>query len=345
MAESPRRTVGEVEPLAPEGLPRPVSAAYAPDKSSGQVPALGVILPTYNRASALQACLQHLEAQTVRDFELVVVDDGSTDGTERLLREYLQRTPLAVRCVRQANSGPARARNRGIALLRAPVCLMLGDDIFASSRLVETHLRLHTEHAEANVAGLGLTRWSEQGQTVTPFMRWLDEGGIQFAYDDLLGGTKPDWRHFYTSNLSLKTRFLRENPFDEGFREAAMEDIELGYRLWKRHGLQIEFLPAARAEHLHPTSVDRACRRMQGVGAATYRFAQLWPEHSPKFPVTSGWRRGLRDSGVGSGLAIPLLRLGASLLTRFQCPNPMLRKAMAAHYALGYRRAAAGLPG
>ena len=310
--------------------------------AAGPPPAITVIIPTYNRSSALLECLAHLERQCFREFEVVTVNDGSTDGTQAALAVYAGQTQLAMRCLRQANSGPARARNRAIQIARAPICLMIGDDIFASPQLVETHFKLHQDRPERRVAGLGFTRWSEQGQIVTPFMRWLDETGEQFAYGNLFGGMQADWRHFYTSNLSLKTALLRENPFDEEFRGAAMEDIELGYRLYKQHGLEVVFLPEAAAAHLHPTTVRRACLRALSVGAATFQFAQRWPEQTPPFPKTSNWRRRLRESSAAGRLGIPLLRFGASLLTRVRCPNPLLSKAMAAHSALGYRRAKAG---
>ena len=166
---------------------------------------IGVIIPTYNRSEILLSCIRHLERQTWTDFEVIIVDDGSTDFTPRLLEEYQRRTPLHLHCIRQDNSKQARARNTAISALHAPVCLMIGDDIFASPDLVSRHLELHRQRPEIQVAGLGLTRWSESGQTVTKFMRWLDESGERL-YNDLLRGVRPDWKHFYTGNLSLKTQ-------------------------------------------------------------------------------------------------------------------------------------------
>ena len=84
---------------------------------------LGVVIPTYNRSDALLESLAHLETQTCKDFEVVVVDDGSTDSTQSVMESYLRKTPLAIRYARQNNRGPAAARNLAISMLQAPVCL------------------------------------------------------------------------------------------------------------------------------------------------------------------------------------------------------------------------------
>jgi glycosyltransferase involved in cell wall biosynthesis len=297
---------------------------------------IGVIIPTYNRSEVLLSCLAHLERQTWKDFEVVVVDDGSTDSTPGRMEEYQRKGPLSLRYIRQENSGPARARNAAIRALRSPVCLMIGDDILASPGLVLTHLRLHERRPEAQVAGLGLTRWSDSGQTVTRFMRWLDTSGKQFAYGELLRGTPPDWKHFYTSNLSLKTQFLRENPFDESFTMAAAEDLELGYRIQQRHGLEVVFLPDALAEHLHPTSFRQACRRMFNVGIATRRFHDLWPD-SAEPARNSRLRSAAWEAVLGRPWLLSFLTSAADMLTTLWCPNPLMIKVLRAHFNRGYR--------
>jgi len=311
--------------------------------SKNQPYSIGIVIPTYNRHEVLLLCLERLESQSWRDFEVVIVDDGSTDSTPGRIEEYQRRGTLSIRYIRQENSGPARARNAGIAILRAPVCLMIGDDILASPDLVLNHLQLHQRRPEAYVAGLGLTRWSNSGQTVTGFMRWLDASGLQFAYDDLLRGTPPDWKHFYTSNLSLKTQFLRENPFDETFSMAAAEDIELGYRMYQRHGLEVVLLQAARAEHLHPTSFRQACRRMFNVGISTKRFHELWPD-SVEPARSSFLRRGARESILRHRWLLSMLTEAADTLTTFWCPNPLMTNVLKAHFGCGYRSAEAKRP-
>ena len=295
---------------------------------------ISIVIPTYNRRDALLTCLRHLEEQTWPHFEVLVVDDGSTDGSAQAVEQYRIHSHLQIRCLSQENNGPARARNLGISQSQGPICLMIGDDIFCSPKLVETHLRLHQQRPELGVGALGLTCWSDSGQTLTPFMRWLDESGEQFLYHELLKGLRPDWKHFYTSNLSMKTELLRRYPFDETFKAAAMEDIELGYRIHMRHGLEIVFLPEALAHHLHPTSFQQACRRSFKAGFSAHRFHEIWPEQKlprKSVPTRMVHRLLWRYPWLLASATAPV-----GLLTDFCCPNPLMRLVLGMHYRMGY---------
>ena len=295
--------------------------------------ALSVLIPTFNRSDALFECLAHLEKQTFKDFEVVVVDDGSTDSTSSQMERYLKSTALTIRYVSQNNGGPAKARNHGISLLQAPLCLMLGDDIFAFPNLVETHLRLHQKQPKLDVVGLGLTKWSP-GQVITPFMRWLATSPIQFNYKELLAGGNADWKHFYTSNLSVKTELLKRFPFKESFPYAAVEDCELGYRIEKQFGLTLKFLPDALADHLHPTTFRQACNRMVRVGYSSRLFHELWPELRPP----SNWlKRSIKGIFISNPLMLKLLMSAADACSRTFCPNPFMLCALACHMEMGYQ--------
>jgi GT2 family glycosyltransferase len=304
-------------------------------------PGASFIIPTYNRLEALKLCLARLEAQSCKDFEVIVVDDGSTDGTAEWVAQYLAATPLRLRVLRQANSGPAKARNAAIAVARAPLAIMIGDDILCTPGFAAEHMRFHREHPEPRFAALGLTRWSEALQTVTPFMRWMDASGAQFAYGDLLRGVRPEWRHFYTSNLSVKTELLRAYPFDERFTQGwwMMEDMELGYRLQVREKLQLTLLPEALAEHVHPTDFRKACRRAQGTGRSLRVFDALWPDR----PRTQhGWMHGaLKDVLCRNGWLLAPLTWCTERLTRVWCPNPLIAFTLAFHTEVARR----GRPG
>lgn len=296
--------------------------------------ALSVLIPTFNRSDALLECLAHLEKQTSKNFEVVIVDDGSTDSTSDRMERYLADTPLAIRYLRQDNGGPATARNHGISLLQTPLCLMLGDDIFASPNLVEAHIRLHQEYTNLEVAALGLTKWSTSGQVITPFMRWLENDPIQFAYKELLAGGHADWKHFYTSNLSVKTELLRRFSFKESFPYAAMEDCELGYRIEKQFGLTLKFVPDALAAHLHPTTFRQACNRMIRVGYSCRLFYELWPEQRPQSKL---WKRTIKRAFTRNPLLLKILMKTADVCSRVFCPNPFMLLALACHMEIGYQ--------
>lgn len=301
-------------------------------------PAISILIPTFNRRDALLECLAHLERQSFADFEVILVDDGSTDGTAQAIHQYLESASLRLRFFQQQNSGPAKARNLAVSLARAPLCVIIGDDIMASPTFLAEHLALHRAHPELPVAGLGLTRWSETRQLVTPFMRWMDESGSQFAYGDLLRGVQPEWRHFYTSNLSVKTELLRRNPFDERFSGALwmMEDMELGYRLQQREGLKLVFLPHALAEHIHPTDFRKACRRAYAAGLSSLVFDELWPARP--MPPHGRLHRAVRALLCWNAWLLRPLTAITAALTRVWCPNPLLHPVLAYQTAVARSR-------
>jgi len=296
--------------------------------------AASIIIPTFNRSDALLQCFRHLEAQTCDAFEVVVVDDGSTDSTPVIVQEFVEHSPLRIVFKRQENSGPSTARNLAISLAQAPIVIMIGDDTWPVPDFVEKHVGFHRLHPEENVAALGLTRWHETAQTVTPFMRWLDNG-FQFDYIRLLKGKQPTWHHFYTSNLSVKTGLLRRYPFNERFRKALFEDVELGYRLTKAENLKIIFLPEAITDHVHPTDLDRACRRAFDIGRHWSLIQQCCPEmrESQYRPLHTLVRSFLIRN---KWLRNPV-RWTVRGITRIWCPNPFLDPLLDYHVELGRR--------
>ncbi|HJX85650.1 MAG TPA: glycosyltransferase [Candidatus Angelobacter sp.] len=294
---------------------------------------LAVVIPTYNRAATLISCLEHLERQSWTDFEVVVVDDGSSDQTPQKFQEYSQRTTLNLRYLRQPNGGPASARNAAISVVHSPIVLMIGDDIFATPELVESHLNLHRRRSELHVAGLGLTEWETETQTLTRFMKFLDE--VQFSYSELMQGKQPTWMHFYTSNVSVKTEALRRNLFDEDFR--VFEDIELGLRMARTEGLDVVFIPNALAYHYHPATFLQACHRMKTVGWSAHLFHERWPEAYMNPVGRTAVRRAVRRF-----LACPpflyLATQSAALASRFITPKKLFRAVLYTHSYVGYRK-------
>jgi glycosyltransferase involved in cell wall biosynthesis len=95
-------------------------------------PTVSVVIPTYNRARLVPGAVESALAQTVREAEVIVVDDGSTDDTRRALRPYGDR----IRYVYQANRGASAAQNAGIALARGEwVAVLASDDRWAPVKL------------------------------------------------------------------------------------------------------------------------------------------------------------------------------------------------------------------
>jgi glycosyltransferase involved in cell wall biosynthesis len=248
---------------------------------------LSVIIPTYNRKDILMKCLHALFQQicSKSDFEIIVIDDGSTDQTESIVKGIVEEAPVTLKYIKQKNRGPAAARNTGIKNAQGKIVLFIGDDIIATQSLLEEHLNWHRNYTDKNVAVLGYVTWSPELQC-TPFMGWLENGGPQFTFWKIKDWKKVDAReYFYTSNISLKRAFLLENNgyFDEEFPYAAYEDIELGFRL-KRKGMILKYNRSAIAYHYHYTSLKNACRRMIYLGESEKILGKKIGKEQKLFP-------------------------------------------------------------
>jgi len=236
-------------------------------------PIFSVLIPTFGRADALAMALQAWECQEPSDvsFEVVVIDDGSPDNTRDLLASVRPHR-FNLRRLAQENAGPAAARNRGLREAKGQIILFTGDDIEPAPDLLEQHLKGHCEAADADIAILGLTKWPETA-TVTATMRHIDGvGAQQFSYHWLKDGSEYDFRHFYTSNISVQRSLLDREPtgFSEDFPSAAFEDAEYAHRL-TAHGLRIRYRASAQAYHHHPYDArsffarQRRCGRMAAL--------------------------------------------------------------------------------
>ncbi len=248
---------------------------------------LSVIIPTHNRQEILKKCLFALKAQLLKadQYEIIVVDDGSTDQTKKMVNELKEKQLPNLSYFYQTNQGQGNARNLGIQKAKGEIIVLIGDDIIVTPDFLAEHQKIHTLHPEKNAAVLGFIDWHPDLK-VTPFMRFLTNGscifgkygGHQFAFEKLADKEVADYNFFYTSNLSLKKELLLKYPFATEFSKYGWEDIELGYRLTKQENLTLYYQPKATAYHLHPFSEKDLAPRMRLIGESAYLIHQKYPE-------------------------------------------------------------------
>jgi glycosyltransferase involved in cell wall biosynthesis len=203
------------------------------------MPETSVIIPTHNRRAMVREAIASVLVQRGASFELIVVDDGSTDGTWDDLQR-LARDP--VRVLRTGNSGPAVARNRGVALARGRYLAFLdSDDLWMPGKLASQVALMHTNpHLAISQSG---EVWMRNGRRVNPARRHQKRSGDIFA-DSLR-----------TCLISPSAVIMKRELLDEagGFDEtmAACEDYDLWLRILARHeaGLIDEPLVIRRAGH------------------------------------------------------------------------------------------------
>ncbi|MGM1057969.1 glycosyltransferase family 2 protein [Saccharothrix sp. Mg75] len=124
------------------------------------VPAVSVVVPTFNKARYLELTLASYTGQSVRDYELVVVDDGSTDDTAHVVRRYAERLPITY--VQQDNKGRSAARNTGVRAAAGDVVVFCDDDRIVSPDFVARHAEAFEGGGTPLVLGRQggvLTRW------------------------------------------------------------------------------------------------------------------------------------------------------------------------------------------
>lgn len=241
-------------------------------------PYLTVIIPTYNRRKELATCLEHLKTQSLaqESYEVIVVNDGSTDDTALFLDKEEQKWNR-LKVLHQKNAGQGNARNLAIPHAEGQIIMFIGDDIYATENFLKKHVEFHKANPELEAACLGLTEWAKD-KKINPFMEWLTEGGPQFAYHKLKAHKEADFWFFYTSNISLKAELLNRQPFDPDFHGYGWEDIELAYRLKKEEGMKITYTPEAFAYHDHYMQEDSLKPRMQKIGSNAHIFQKKHPD-------------------------------------------------------------------
>jgi GT2 family glycosyltransferase len=236
---------------------------------------LTVVIPTYNRSDLLGGCLRALLDQTLpaNRYEILVVDDGSTDSTPQVVKE-IGAPESRLRYLRQENKGPAAARNYGVREARSGLIFFTGDDCIADRNLLAQHVEAHD--LQRDVAVVGHISWDPEVE-ITPFMSFLEEG-VQFDFGSITDAEDAPFWCFYSSNLSIARRWLDEvGGFDEDFRYAVWEDTELGYRLHQR-GLRLVYRSGAHVYHHHATTLERYLVRQRNAGRQVVTFWRKHPE-------------------------------------------------------------------
>ena len=234
---------------------------------------LSVVIPTFNRGPLLRRLLVQLSSQSEADFEVCVVDDGSSPPIRELLADLL--TPYKLQLIAQDNSGAATARHEGVLAAQGELILFIDDDMQIGSDFIEQHLKAHEGAARAVV--LGRIRADPALSQMPLFERWhstlLDKkaGAIASGALPVLGNL------FFTGNVSLRRAdYLAIGGFDTSLGHS--EDVELGLRL-EKSGVSFRFSEDAWTLHgSDHASLDKWRSRARRYGHFDHRIAAKHPE-------------------------------------------------------------------
>ncbi|BAT52437.1 Glycosyl transferase, family 2 [Nostoc sp. NIES-3756] len=243
----------------------------------GETVFISVVIPTYNRRPILEKCLRALEVQTlsastvIRDYEIVLVDDGSTDGTLNWLAAHKQEFPH-VRWFEQDHAGPAAARNLGVEQAQGDIIIFIDSDLV----VLENFLQAHSDALVQGQEKLESDRFFTYGAVINT-CNFDNPTAEPYKITDFSAA------FFATGNVAIPKHWLEKaGLFDTGFQLYGWEDLELGVRL-KNLGLQLIKCPTAVGYHWHPpfnldqipNLIDKEIQRGR-MGVLFYKKHPTW---------------------------------------------------------------------
>ncbi len=263
-----------------------VADAYrdpAPPLEREAVPRVSIVICTHNGAATLEACLRGAVSQTHPDFEVIVVDDGSTDGTAEVARAHEE-----VRVISTPNRGLSAARNTGMEAASGSIVAYTDDDAVPDP-----------DWLRAIVAGFELDGCVAVGG---PNMPPPDSNAVAQCVANAPGGpthvltSDREAEHIPGCNMAIaKDALVAIGGFDPRFR-AAGDDVDVCWRLLEAGG-RIAFSPGAVVMHRRRDSVRGYLRQQRSYGQAEALLERKHPErYSPAGHVT--WRGRLYGNGA-----------------------------------------------
>jgi glycosyltransferase involved in cell wall biosynthesis len=243
---------------------------------------ISVIIPTADRCGTLARTLPTVLAQDLptEDYEVVVVVDGSSDGTIEALEKVERSAALTI--LQQPRRGPAAARNAGLKVARGELVLFLDDDILCGPELLGLHLAAHEGRPRLLAHGpIFLAPESPDSLVAEGTKRWYEEynrriltgHGLDLPSETLLA-----------SNSSIRRSLLLDiGGFDENI--PSKEDSELGIRLWKM-GVPFLFIPEATAHEIFVKSTSAfLLKDVRMWGRAELAICRKHPDYRAYSPL------------------------------------------------------------
>ncbi|MCL5996870.1 MAG: glycosyltransferase [Chloroflexi bacterium] len=252
---------------------------------SANMPIVSVIVPTYNRKDSLRAVLAALEMQIypLDRLEVIVIDDGSSDGTAEIADEKFE---INLRYIRQTNQGAAVARNRGANEANGAILFFLDDDIAVVPEFISAIVEAHQQHDRLIAIG-NLQPVTHRAQTVFERIQGVDTAtppnpgtapilAVNFA-DCLTGMFSVKRHHFFQIGMLLDLA---------GDGRVAWGDVDFGYRA---HRLGFQFVRCYKAVGYHDDysirDMNTCARRWQRTSQTAVKLIVKYPEVQPYLPM------------------------------------------------------------
>ncbi|MFH1852167.1 MAG: glycosyltransferase [Candidatus Neomarinimicrobiota bacterium] len=233
---------------------------------------ISLITPTFNRKDELDYLIQSLARQTIdhQIFELIISDDGSTDGTEQYILEQAAQVDFRLVFIKQANQGPGAARNHGMENASGELFLFIDSDCEAAPDWIETIWRYYTteqfdacggpDGAKADFSAL-------QKAIDYSMTSFFTTGGMRGHSEKMLAKFYPR-----SHNMGMTYRLYEQVGGFGSLRHG--QDIELSHRIHSV-GAVVRFIPDAIVYHRRRTSLLRFFKQVFNWGVARVNLGKI----------------------------------------------------------------------
>jgi glycosyltransferase involved in cell wall biosynthesis len=257
-----------------------------PFRRTSSWPRVSVVVCSHNGSRTIRECLERLQELDYPDFEVIVVDDGSTDGTGAIVREY------GVRVIATDNQGLSNARNMGLSAATGEFIAYIDDDAYPDRHWLSYLAEAFRRSAHAAIGG---PNYPPPGDgPVAECVAHAPGGPVHVLFSDR------EAEHIPGCNMAFRTSVLRGvGGFDSQFRVAG-DDVDVCWRLHEK-GLTIGYCAAAVVWHHRRNSIRAFLKQQKGYGKAEALLAQKWPEKYSRAGYIK-WAGRVYSLGDGSGI-------------------------------------------
>ena len=276
---------------------------------------LSVLTPTYNRSQNLKTCYASLLLQSNKNFEWIIIDDGSTDDTKQVINEIIKDDKIDVKYIYKKNGGKHTAINQGVKIANSSLTLILDSDDYLSWNAIEKIFECYTKYSESpNICGFTFLKKDGNGQLMG---RGFPEEGIYNFIELRINGK---YQGEYCDVFF--TKYLREYPFSEYEGENFIGESTVWIKISQKYDMVYVNEIIYNAEYLDGglTKKGRQMRISCPKGGMEYAKTRMLTKCSFRVRMKSGILYNCYGTFLGMNLGSLLKKNEYIILTMFTYP-------------------------